>query len=416
LSSVALTAGVSSAGAEPFSLKLSETVTYDTNYGRTAARQGEVISSTAVQVGLNKPYGRQNYTGSAKFGVDRHKNIKNQDNQNYDVDLGFSTEIASNWAMSLSGSANESLNPNQNNALGDRLAKNVRSYHDMGLNVQYGVSGRWALVTSAATSRTSYSLASSKFQNQEQVSGGLRVVYNTSDLLNFGVGTSYVRSQYPRQIVAGVNEEVRQHSLDFSSNWQVTGFSALSAVLSLTENKYKSDPNAKFKGVTGRANWNFTPSGVTSYSLGLSRSTDNDATATGIRTGQTKYALSDADSNAGITHSLDTSYNNVTTSINGGLRWAPTAKLSFNTSLAWNHYDVSKTIKIATLNSSGNTSSRYAVLALSSDYSYSRSIGFGCGMQYYKQTAESNPTINYGNPHVPYNGNQYNCNANFKID
>lgn len=399
----------------PFSLKLSETVLYDTNYSRTTEKKAEVISSTAVELGINKPYGRQTYTGSGRFAFDKHKNYQEQDNRNYDVDLGFNTGIASNWSLSANGSASESLTPVENNALGDRLAKNTRSYRGTGLSLRYGVSGRWAMVGSVSASKTSYSLASAQYQNQSQGSGGLRLIYSTSDLLNFGVGGSMVKSRYPNRLINGISEEVTQHSLDFSTDWQVTGFSVLSAVLSLAENKYKSDPTIKFSGVTGRMNWKYTPSGLTSYELSLSRSTDDDSTTTFERTGSTYFDPKLGQFIGALP--ADSRFHNLTTSLEGTVRWMPTAKLSFNAGLAWRQFEVSREQTVFNQSvPARETSSNHTAISLGSDYQYSRALGFGCNYQHYKQGAESDPSVTYGNPRVPYAGNQYNCTASFKID
>jgi hypothetical protein len=413
----------------PLSLKLSETVSYDTNYGRTTTdRAGEVISSTAVEVGLDKSYGRQRYTGSGKFAIDKHKNIQEQDNQNYDVDLGFASEFASNWSMGLNGAASQNLNPNQNNAVSDRLAKNIRDYSSAGLNVRYGLSGRWAAVASTATSRTSYSLVSSKYQNQQQVSGGLRLIYNTSDLLNFGLGLSALRSESPEQWINGAPEVVSQRSIDFSTNWQVTGFSSLYALLSWSNNRYKSDAAAKINGLTGQLDWDFMPSGLTSYKISLSRSTNNDDSTTGNRFNDVRTQSRDDSAPDGKAYTpYSILYKNLTTSVAASMRWAPTSKIGVNAGVNYYNYKVSRKntavwedpdvfTGIGGIAAPGSTSSNFTVLRLSSDYQYSRAIGVGCSYQHYMQSAESNKKVSYGNPRIAFVGNQYSCNASFKID
>jgi len=400
----------------PLSLKLSETVTYDSNYSRTTERRSEVTSSTGIEVGLNKPYGRQNYTGTAKFGIDKHKNVKEHDNQNYDVNLGFYSGIASRAAISANAAASRNLNAIQNNQLNERLAKNTRSYNAFGLDVQYGLAGRWVVIGSGDVSRTSYSLASAKYENQEQSSTGLKAQYNTSDLLSFGVGVSFVNSQYPNRVLPNgkLGEEVDQRSLSLSSNYQVTGFSSLVGVLSLTENKYKSDANAKFNGLTGRINWNYTPTSITSYTLTASRSTDDDTTATNARTGNVQV-ISTPFGNANIPR--DSAYMNVTTLLNGTMRWTPTAKLGFNAGLTRYQYDVSrKNTVFGSTGTAKKSSSNYTVLSLGGDYQFSRAIFTACTYQYFKQSGESNPEVSYGNPRVAYQGSQVGCSASFKID
>lgn len=396
----------------PFSLKLSETVTYDTNYARNTEDQAEVVSSTGVTLGLNKSYGRQIYTASGRFGIDKHKNFKDQDNNNYDLSAGFTSGIASNWVVALNGSTSERLNSVENNPLNNRLAKNMATLHNVGANVQYGVAGRWSLLGSLGMARNSYSLASYVDQNRDQNSGGLRLVYNTSDLLSFGVGVSTANTKYPNQIVAGVPEEIKQNSLDFSTNWQVTGFSRLDAVLSYAKNKYKSDSNADFKGFTGRLNWDYTPTGLTTYSLSAARSTNNDGSGTGLRNGlRDPQNFFEAITNTG--RFVDTTINSVTTSVDGRMRWTPTAKLGFVAGLGWDKYDVNTS---RTNGLSGKTSSDYTVVSLSSDYSFSRAIAVGCSIRQYKQSAESNPQVPTSTQRVGHDGRQFSCNASFTID
>lgn len=412
VSVAALLACVIPANAEPFSLKLSEVVSYDSNYARNTQDQAEVVSSTGVTLGFNQSYGRQIYTASGKFGIDKHKNFKNQDNNNYDLSAGFTSGIASNWVVALNGSTSERLNSVKNNPLNNRLAKNMATSHNVGANVQYGVAGRWSLLGSVGMARNSYSLASYEYQNREQSSGGLRLVYNTSDLLSFGVGVSTANSKYPNRFVNGVSEEIKQNSLDFSTNWQVTGFSRLDAILSYAKNKYKSDSNADFKGFTGRLNWDYKPTGLTTYSLSAARSTNNDGSGTGLRNNYRDTV----DTFLGplpIGRYIDTTINSVTTSVDGRMRWTPTAKLGFTAGLGWDKYDTNTS---RTNGVSGKTSSDYTVVSLASDYNFSRAIAVGCSIQQYKQSAESNPQVSTNTQRVGHDGRQFSCSASFTID
>lgn len=417
LSSLAFAATVSCIPAHaegPLSLKLSETVEYDSNYGKNSANQKEVTSTTAATLGFNKLYGRQSYSASGRFGVDKHKNFKENDNNNYDVNGQFVSEIASNWAVALSGSTSEHLNSIENNPVSQRITKNMATSHDGTLNVQYGVAGRWSLLGTLGASKTSYSLTSYNYQDRDQNSGGLRLVYNTSDLLSFGLGMSAANSEYPNQIINDTTEEVKQRSVDFSTNWKVTGISSLSSVLSYAKNKYKSDPNAEFKGFTGRLNYYYAAGGATSYSLGLSRSTNNDGSGTGLRNNLVVYD-NIVDQILGTNgRFVDTSYRTVTTSLDAGMRWAATSKIGVNASLGWDKYDIKRSLTV--IDQVANSSSRYVVFTLASDYQFSRAIALGCNVQQYKQTGESNTAVSYGNPRIAYDGHQFHCSASFTID
>lgn len=411
LSSVALAASLVCAApvqADPLALKLSETVTYDSNYARNETNQKEVISTTGAGLTLDKNYGRQNYFLSGRVDYNKHKNFEQQDNTSYDIDGRFVSEIASNWAVSVNGSSSLHLNSIENNQLNQRVVKNEVSQHDAGLNVQYGVAGRWSLLGSLGYAKTSYSLDSYRYQNRDQNSGGLRLVYNTSDLLNFGVGVSAANSEYPNQYVAGVPEEVKQRSLDFSTNYQVTGSSRLAAIVSYAQNKYRSDAVAEFKGVTGRLNWEYKPGGATTYGLGIARVTNNDGSGTGLRNN-----LGALQEQTG--REINTLLQSVTNSIDANVRWSPTAKLGFGASVSWDQYEVSR--RVTGLDQDyGKSKSSYLVFGLSSNYQFARSLSLGCNVQRYKQTAETNPSASSGIPRIDFDGNQVACTASFTID
>lgn len=386
------------AQAGPLSLAISQSVTHDSNFSKNAASESETISQTNLQLKLDKAYGRQNYTAAARYGLARFARFGDQLNgTNYDLSGGFSTGLAANWQVDLNGSASQYLNPNQNNPETQRVVKNEVKENNVNLNIRYGVAGRLASVVSFGTGKLDYSLPSQHYKNRKQDTTGFRVIYATSDLLNFGIGISAAESEYPDYIIGGRPEKVSQRSLDLSSNWQVTGFSSFNGVLSLTHNRYRSDSDAKFNGVTGRLNWNFTPRGHISYALQLARTTDSDSTQTSSRV-------------TGIDGLLDTALNTVTTSLNGSARWKPTAKLAFGGALGWYHYDVKRTESgIFASSADGPTQSDYATLTLSGDYQYSRALAFGCSAQRYKQTADISPR-------VAFDGNQFSCNASFTID
>ncbi|MES2088892.1 MAG: hypothetical protein V4532_02740, partial [Pseudomonadota bacterium] len=228
--------------AEPLSLTLSQSIAHDSNFSRTTTPKGEWISQTDATLALNKPYGRQNYSGSARIGATRFKdNADKLNNQNYDLAAGFSTGIASNWQVNTNVSASENLNPSQNNSVDARLEKNVISQRAGALDVQYGVQGRWAMIGSLTTSRLSYSLANQKYQNRKQGSQGLRLTYATSDLLVFGVGGTHTQSDFDDRTEP---EQVVQNSVDLTANWQVTGYSNLNAMISSVENSYRTQPDS----------------------------------------------------------------------------------------------------------------------------------------------------------------------------
>ncbi len=381
--------------AEPLSLTLAQSFSHDTNFSRTTTPQSETISQTDAILALDKPYGRQNYSGSARIGAARfEKNGDKLNSQNYDVSAGFSSEIASNWLVNLNASASENLNPNQNNPTGERVEKNVVSQRDGGLSIQYGVLGRWAMIGTASMSRLKYSLASQETLNREQGSQGLRLTYAPSDLLVFGLGGTHTQSDYKNLVISGAPEQITQNSIDLTANWQSTGSSRLNGRLSAVENSYRSRPDISLKTFTGRATWTYTPRGLMTYALTLARSTDSDPNRAGF-----------IDSSGTL---LDRSRDNVTTSAQGNVRWNFTQKVGFGAALGWYKYDIKDAYSGSTTSINTTDSSHYTTFTLSGDYQYSRAINMGCSAQSYKQTQDYT--------RVAFDGAYYSCRASFTID
>ncbi|RZL01542.1 MAG: hypothetical protein EOP36_11110 [Rubrivivax sp.] len=399
----------------PLTFTVSETVTRDSNLTRTTQPNSDITSQTDMRLRLDKFYGRQNYTASGRFGIARYKNNEQFNNTNYDLDARFATEIASNWSVSLSGSAAQNLNSGANGPANARLDKNVLKARDVDLSVRYGVAGRWSLVGSLGNSHQSYSSTLQRYQNRDQTSQGLRLVYSPSDLLNFSVGGSRAQSEYPNLKPRNSTEpeQVTQNSLDLGTNWQVTGFSSLDALVRLSKNSYKSDSKADYSAVTSRINWGFRPRGALAYNLAFARTTDSDASQTANRTGNIAATQAFNDPNQIFPLAVDTSFSTITTSLNGNVRWTPTAKLGFTLGLARYNYDVKKEVASSygfnlVGNPSESDSSNLTQFSMGGDYRYSRLLAFGCNVQKYKQTVDIT--------RIAYDGHAYGCTASLTLD
>jgi len=178
----------------PLSLTLSQDVKRDSNFSRNDTKQAETISTTSAGVGFSKDYGRQSYRANALLGMQRYSHFSELKNDSKNANLSISSGLGSNWNASLGGSYSQNLNPIQNNNAGQRVVRNIRTLTDQNFSLQYGNGGRWSLVGQLDSNRVSYSEAAFRFQNVNQDSQGLRAIYNSTDLLHFGLGGRLVHS------------------------------------------------------------------------------------------------------------------------------------------------------------------------------------------------------------------------------
>lgn len=390
---------------DPLSLTLSQNLRRDSNLLRSTNARSDTVSTTAVQGNFDKAYGRQVYRASARFARARYDQFNQLDNDAKNLSASVSSEFASNWSASLNASNTSSLNAPQDNPINNRLLRNIRNYRSVGGTVQYGNGGTWAILGTVDNNRQSFSEDLFQFQNSRQSSQGLRLIYNASDLLSFGVGPRWVRTKYPNNSVIG---EAKDKNLDFTANWRVTGLSSLNALLSLRESEQGLTGSRRINTVTGSLGWGYTPRGRISYGLNLTRATNAD------RFQETQAVFSNVRALQNV--ALDT----ITTSLNLSASAPITGKVSTGLSYGFTRFEQNSARDRSTTNiafvdqlignnaSSSSSNSRLQSLSWSTNYAAYRWLGVNCSLQFYKQSADVN--------RPRYNGHAVDCGANVTLD
>ncbi len=377
----------------PLFLTTSLTLMHDSNLARTTERQSDTVRSAAVAAGLNKAYGRQTYLLYGRLTKNQYNRFADVlDNDSKNLNGKFTSELLSNWLVTLGGQYEENLNSLQDNTLQERVIKNVRTYRDTNLSLQYGKTGLWSIVGKLDQNDLTYSRQ--RIQNAEQTSQSVRVYYNPSDLMRLGVGPRWVKTEYPYRTVS---KKVEETNLDFTADWRVTGVSSLNGLMSVRDTKY-IDSNGQAvnnDSVTGSLGWIYTPRGPVSYSVNLSRKSNSDRFNSGL---------------LGL-GSVSTDY--ITNSVGLGARWQATAKVTLGANYARNMYDNSRTVKyslaqLSVLNSTSNTESHLDTYSLDLQYQPTRSVGLSCSVSKYSQTLDI--------VRNEYDGHSTSCSASFTLE
>lgn len=377
----------------PLFLTTSLTLMHDSNLARTTERQSDTVRSLAVAAGLNKAYGRQTYLLYGRLTKNQYNRFADVlDNDSKNLNGKFTSEFLSNWTLSLDGEYEESLNSLQDNSLQDRVVKNVRTYRDTNLSLQYGKSGLWSVVGKLDQNDLTYSRQ--RVQNAEQNSQSVRVYYNPSGQLRFGVGPRFVKTEYPYRTVS---KKVEDTNLDFTADWRATGLSNINALVSLRDTKY-TDSNGQSTSddaVTGSLGWVYTPRGPVSYSVNLSRKTNSDRF------------------NSGILGLGSVTTDNITNTVALGARWQTTAKVSLGAKYTRNMYDNSRAVnysqpQLAAFSTSSKSDSHQDTYSLDLQYQPTRSVGLSCNLSKYSQTQDFIRN--------EYDGHSTSCSASLTLE
>lgn len=386
----------------PLYLSLAHSITRDSNFSRDEQKQGETVNTTALQVGINKAYGRQLYRGSARLSKSSYAHygdLLNNDGKNLNGTV--STGLLSNWLVTVGGVYTENLNKIQDNNAQERIVRNIRTYRNGNVAVQYGVGGLINVVANYDANRVNYTALTSQYNNSTQHSNGLKVIYNSTDMLNFGIGQRLVRTHFPNNLQ---NDAQSDNNIDLFANWQLTGLSQINGVLTRRRSVYSGDDQRTVRGWTGNVNWRYTPDGVWAYGVGLTRQSGAD------RQLETWTVQKNVQSTG--TTVVNNYLNELTTILNLNARMQATGKLAFTGGYNLARYSRDNGYlfegQFAGQSSSQQGSSLTRTLSLGADYEVSRSVNLGCSYQRYKQTA--------GATRVGFEGHSVDCSASLLVD
>ena len=399
----ALLGGKAFAEDHPLTLTMSDDISHDSNYLRQPKPGPDTINTASAGLSLDKDYGRQHYSLSGSYFDERFSNDTYLNTQGYNASAGFTSDIASHWSTALAATSSESLVLPQYETITTHTDRNVRTYNDANMVLQYGAALRWGLTATLDYNRVNYSVGNSiansnlGYANADQLGEGLRVYYNPSDLLSFGVGPRVTTTRYP--VNSGLPNTV-DDNLDFVANWIATGVSSLNSQVTLRSSDISSSTNRHSRAVTGTLSWSYTPAGLFNYNLSASRSTSTD------RYQQSSLYLNN---NGSLGIGLQSIGNNGVVSVIGAsIGYLVTGKTTVSLNASDTFFQYNNEFGVVQGDTSGtaasqNGNSQLQSLGLGVNYTAQRWLSLRCNWQVYRQSADLN--------HLPYHGQQVDCNT-----
>jgi hypothetical protein len=384
------------AESNPLSLSVSERLSYDNNFLRRAnGGPSETTSSTGANVAYAKSHGRQNYSASLSVSTDKHQDFKDYDFNGFSGSVGVSSTVGARGYVSLLHSASRSQQT-PDSQTGARINDAIKS-NSTSLFTQYGVNGRVGVNAQLLKSKTTYSV--NTLNGRDSVALRLGASFSPSDLVSFGSG---VRKS--DQTVAVNDDKITRYDYDVNTYWAVTGYSTLSAALSLTREQHSLNTSTGFKGTTGSLAWAFTPGGKMSYSLALDRDNGNSVAGAQYRVteGQTTTRVDSTQANTQLT-----------TSLSGAMNWAATSKLQAGLRLTYMKFDDASSSTVSSVFGSGSSltpsDGRQLNVGVSLGYVPARWLNLGCSLDAYDRKGSRLSVAGY-------KGEALSCNARLSMN
>lgn len=394
----------------PLTLTVSETLQHDSNIFRTDASlsRADTTSSTGARLAVDKSYGLQSYTAGVLVMTNRYSNNDQLNNNSYQLDGTISSEFMRDFAGSASMASSRTLASFDVGGRQRLLAKNIRTTHSLDSTVRYGLFSQWSLDGTLNYYDQDYTIRTYSYPQQRNVTVGGKLRYNPTDLLNFSGGFRYTPGKTAYAPQGQINEvEDRTHSRNFDvgASWTVTGLSSLDARLTYTNQSHTLQTSTT-RDVTGTVSWAYTPRGLITYNVYLSRDTGNNG-----RIESRGGLVEDTFANPTISFTD----RNFSTTLGANLTWRATGKISITAGgvFTQNNYHQLPTVLASSTNQTGNlatiaATSRYSSISLRGSYTPLRWLQLSCNVQ---RVQHSGDTYTF-----PYDANVVGCTGDIVLN
>ena len=290
-----LAATPAAAESRPYYIGISESISRDSNLLRLGDDQqatagysrADTIFSTALQAGIDQPFGRQRFSGNLSLRDVRYSANSQFNNQGYTGSVGLDWSTAERISGNLSASANRSLSTFNNYQVGLLADKNYEDTQGLNALVSLGLVTQYSLEFSAAHRAVSNTLDNTTLQarNFQQDTGGFALRWRPSSISSLGLGARDTRGRYPRYRYANGDyqaDRYKQTAVDLTAALVPSGASTVDLRISQSQTRYDLNSARNFSGLTGTLGWNWQASGRFKLGTRLSRDTGQDSYATTV--------------------------------------------------------------------------------------------------------------------------------------
>lgn len=400
----ALAAGAAHAQSSPYYLRASQTVSYDSNLFRVpdaAGPESDLISTTALTLGLNQPISRQRLLASATLRGNAYRDNSELNGFGYDLLLGLDWEAASK----LSGTARVTASQSQagfesyGGLAQPQSGRNQERSRLVDLRGQYG--GTSVLTLEAQANYTDISYSSTGFASRERNSAmlGTGLRWRPGGPWSFGLMVRRTDGEYPRFSTTAGADEYTRDDVDLTADFQATGASRLSARITHTNEDHDLDASRDFSGITGELRWNYQATGKLSFMTVLARETGSGSSTT------TQLVPGGDETTAYLTDSR------LTNRLGLQGEWAATAKIrvTANFDYSRDYYDSQFLDGSGVV--AGNRRGYSRRLGLNAAYSITRVWTLQCGVS--RLSRDSGVTL--GGQSYAYDANTGTCSATLAL-
>ena len=384
----------------PYYIGVTQSVTHDSNVYRLSNGSSDTFGSTGLVGGFNQSIGRQRIFAAANVRDNYYVREKTLNNISYGLSAGWDLQTVEKLSGGVTVDANQALASYDNNSQAQpSTTRNILKTQQLGARVRWGGDAALNLDAGYSYSHVSYSETPTSESTQNSVSLGGS--YRVGPSLRLGSNLRLSRSVSPNAVLIapGVFTEntTNGRNLDLNASWQYSAQTGVNGRLSWTKQTNSGDGGRDFSGLTGGVTATYAPTAKLSFSTSLNRDAGTNSSFFNL-----------ANSNAGQPVRGLSENSQTTDSLSLGASYAATAKIGVNAGLDYRRSKVVDQIVVAGAVVGNDHTDRTRSASLGANYAIARNWSLACNLAYVSRD------VGGALPYA-YSANTVGCTAQFTL-
>jgi hypothetical protein len=384
----------------PYYIGVTQSITHDSNVYRLSNGASDNYGSTGLVGGFDQPLGRQRFYAAANVRDNYYAREKTLNNVSYGISAGWDWATIEKVSGGVTVDASRSLASYDNSSQAvPSTVRNILNTQQFGARVRWGGDSLLNLDGAYAHSHVSSSETPTSESTQDSVSAG--VSYRVGPTLRLGTAVRLSRSVAPNgvQTTPGVfsDNTTDGRNLDLTADWRYSAQTGANGRLSWTRQTSSGSGDRDFSGLTGGLAATYAPTAKLSFSTSLYRDSGINSSFFNLANANAGQPVRGLNENSQTTDSLAF-----------GANYAATAKIGVMAGLDYRRSKVVDQIVVGGAVVGNDHTDRSHSASLGANYAIARNWSLACSLAYVSRDVGG--ALPYS-----YTANTASCTAQFTL-
>lgn len=369
----------------PYYIGGSQSLTADSNVRKVADGGGGLYSSTALLGGIDQRIGRQRLYGNANLAYNKYFNETSLDNTSYGLAGGLDWATVGSLSGNVSAGAHRSLASLNGNDFQNNGSRNLATTSDFSASIAWGESGPINLFANYGHGQTRFSAPEALNSESTSDSASAGAYYRLGPDIRLGAAYRATRVYLPygvlrsNAVIGTTNRDdfsdstTRGRNVDLLLSWATTPRSGLDGRISYTRQTNSQIGSRDFSGLTGSISGRYAPTAKLAFNTSIGRDVGSQLSSFTYKFGTPNGGIVPFGSINGVGENRTT-----TDTFTLGALYEATAKINAKANFAYRRAKIASVVTVSGNSINQDGTENYRVLSLGADWAIARAWSLGC--------------------------------------